>query len=76
MSKDQAGTSDNVATTSTPSSTRTQKRGNRNDDDDDDDKRNQLVSSINCMVEADGVRAAAESHMAVADRNRAAADAK
>ena len=58
LSKSQAGTSESVAQTETSSSTRTRKRGKRNDDDDDDEQ-NQLVSSINRMVEADGVRAAA-----------------
>ena len=75
LSKDQTGTSERVAQTETPSSTQTRKQRNRNDDDDDDEQ-NQLVSSINCMVEADGVWAVAESYMAVADRNRTAADAE
>ena len=57
LSKEQSGTSERVAQTDTLSSTQTRKRRTRNDDD--DDERNQLVSSINRMVEADRVRAVA-----------------
>merc|ERR1719491_2888901 len=54
------------------SSRKTRKR----DDGTEDDERNQLVSSINRMAEADIQRVGVENRTAIADGKRAAAEAE